>query len=44
MQFTTATTADLKRIQQLWTEIFGDSEKFAQFAANICKPEEIYLV
>ena len=44
MQFTTATTADLNKIQQLWTEIFGDTPQFAQFAANICPPQEIYLV
>ena len=44
MQFTTATTADLKTIEKLWTEIFGDTPQFAHFAANICKPEEIYLI
>ena len=44
MQFTTATTADLKKIENLWTEIFGDSVRFAHFAANICPPEEIYLI
>ena len=44
MQFTTATTADLIKIEKLWVEIFGDSPQFAHFAANLCRPEEIYLI
>ncbi|MBQ7816635.1 MAG: GNAT family N-acetyltransferase [Oscillospiraceae bacterium] len=44
MQITTATTNDIQKIKELWVQIFGDSENFAQFAANICPPDGIYLV
>lgn len=44
MHISTATSADLTRIQQLWVDIFGDSRQFAEFATNICSPDEIYLV
>ena len=44
MQISTATASDINRIKELWVEIFGDSQQFADFAANICPTEEIYLV
>ena len=44
MQISTATVSDINRIKELWVEIFGDSEAFADFAANLCTPEEIYLI
>ena len=44
MQISTATASDINRIKELWVEIFGDSEAFADFAANLCPSEEIYLI
>ena len=44
MQITTAKTSDISKIKELWIEIFGDSERFADFAVNICSPDGIYLV
>ena len=43
MQITTAKTSDISKIKELWVQIFGDSEKFADFAANLCSPDGIYL-
>jgi len=44
MQICKAQKKDLMQLKQMWTEIFKDSEKFADFAVNICDTEEIYLV
>ncbi|MBR2027769.1 MAG: GNAT family N-acetyltransferase [Oscillospiraceae bacterium] len=44
MQITTAKTGDIAAIKKLWIQIFADSEKFAEFAVNLCKPEGIWLV
>ena len=44
MHITTAKTVDLSKVKELWVQIFGDSEKFADFASNLCSPEGIYLV
>lgn len=44
MQITTAKTSDISKIKELWVQIFGDSEKFADFAANMCSPDGIYIV
>lgn len=44
MQITTAKTSDISKIKELWVQIFSDSEKFADFAANLCSPDGIYLV
>ncbi len=44
MTITTATKKDIENLKKIWVNIFGDSEEFAQFAVNICSPNEIYLV
>ena len=44
MVITTANTSDIPKIKKLWIEIFGDSEKFADFATNICPEDGIYLI
>ena len=44
MQITTAKTSDITTIKNLWVQIFGDSEAFAGFAANLCSPDGIYIV
>lgn len=44
MKITTATKEDLQQIKEMWVQIFKDSDSFAQFAANICPAQEIYLI
>jgi len=44
MQICKAQKNDLPALKRMWTDIFGDSDKFADFAVNICETEEIYLV
>jgi len=44
MFITTAKKDDIEKIKQLWIQIFGDSVQFADFAANLCTPDGIYLV
>jgi len=44
MVITTAKKDDIEIIKQLWVQIFGDSIQFAEFAANLCTPDGIYLV
>lgn len=44
MQICKADKKDLPVLKQMWTDIFHDSDKFADFAVNICSTEEIYLV
>ena len=44
MYITTARTEDIPAVKNLWVQIFGDTEKFAEFAANICSSDGIYLL
>ena len=44
MQLCKAQKNDLPLLKQMWVDIFKDSNKFAEFAVNICDTEEIYLV
>ncbi len=44
MQICKAEIKDLPELKQMWTEIFGDSSQFAEFALNLCEADGIFIV